>query len=60
MSTFSVTSGQAVLLNEIRFRKWLTTADAVKLVGKTAPATLLALARKKQIRVIVRGLYGSV
>lgn len=52
--------GQCVLLNEIRFRKRMTTADAVKLIGKTAPATLLVLARRKQIRVIRRGLYASI
>lgn len=71
MNTFSVTAstagwpggqktGQDVLLNEIRFRKRMTTADAVKLIGKAAPGTLLVLAREKRIRVINRGLYGSV
>jgi hypothetical protein len=70
MSDFSVSSavdwsgsqksGQDVLLNEIRFKKRMTTAEAVKLIGKTAPATLLVLARNKHIRVISRGLYGSV
>lgn len=57
---FGNKDGQQVLLNELRFRRRMTTADAVKLIGKTAPATLLVLARKKLVRVISRGLYGSV
>ena len=50
--------GQQVLMAELQFRKRMTTAQAVKLIGKTAPSTLLTLARAGRIMIIKRGLYG--
>jgi predicted transcriptional regulator of viral defense system len=53
-------SGQDIILRTLRFRKRITTAQSVELIGKHGPTTLLALEKKGRIRRVKRGLYAEV
>jgi hypothetical protein len=69
-STFSITAstddgywrknGQRIILNTIRYKKRMTTAQAVALIGKHGASTLLALEKAGRIRRIKRGLYAEI
>jgi len=52
--------GQQTILKTIRYKKRMTTAQAVAVIGKHGASALLALEKSGRVRRIKRGLYAEV